>query len=195
VSIFELDGVGPRFTDPAQVYVAPGAQIIGNVVLGTDASVWFNAVVRADNDQITIGDRANVQDGAIVHADPGMPAVIGNDVTIGHHAIVHGANVGEGSLIGMGAVLLNRSRIGASCLVGANALVTEGKEFPDGSLIMGSPAKLVRALAPEEIAGLRESAATYVANGRRFAAGLRPVARAESDPDSASTNSDTVRCA
>lgn len=171
--IFELDGVAPRFADAARAYIAPGAQVIGNVVFGVDASVWFNAVIRADHDRITIGDRANIQDGAVVHADPGVPATLGDDVTVGHRAIVHGATVGEGTLVGMGAVLLNRARIGDFCLIGANALVTEGKTFPDGSLIMGVPAKLVRPLTPEEQAGLRESAASYVANGRRFAAGLK----------------------
>jgi carbonic anhydrase/acetyltransferase-like protein (isoleucine patch superfamily) len=177
--VFTIDGTGPRISDPASLYLAPGSQVIGNVHLGRDVSIWFNAVLRADNDVIAIGDGTNVQDGAIVHADPGQPAQIGANVTIGHRAIVHGATVGAGSLIGMGATILNGARIGANCLVGANALVTEGKQFPDGSLIVGAPAKLVRPLTEEEIAGLARSAQSYVVNGRRFAAGLRPLGTVE----------------
>ena len=170
---YALDGVAPELGE--QVYIAPGAQVIGRVVLHERASVWFNAVLRGDNDPIHIGADSNVQDGAMIHADPGVPTTIGDGVTIGHHAIVHGASVGDRSLIGMGATLLNRAVIGADCIVGANALVTEGKRFPDGSLIVGSPARLARALTEAEIAGLRLSAATYVANARRYAAGLTPV--------------------
>ena len=170
---YALDGVAPELGE--QVYIAPGAQVIGRVVLHERASVWFNAVLRGDNDPIHIGADSNVQVGAMIHADPGVPTTIGDGVTIGHHAIVHGASVGDRSLIGMGATLLNRAVIGADCIVGANALVTEGKRFPDGSLIVGSPARLARALTEAEIAGLRLSAATYVANARRYAAGLTPV--------------------
>ena len=170
---YALDGVAPELGE--QVYIAPGAQVIGRVVLHERASVWFNAVLRGDNDPIHIGADSNVQDGAMIHADPGVPTTIGDGVTIGHHAIVHGASVGDRSLIGMGATLLNRAVIGADCIVGANALVTEGKRFPEGSLIVGSPARLARALTEAEIAGLRLSAATYVANARRYAAGLTPV--------------------
>lgn len=154
-------------------YIAPGAQVIGRVTLGARASIWFNAVVRGDNDPIVIGEDSNVQDGAIVHADPGVPATIGRGVTIGHRAIVHGATIGDNSLIGMGAIVLNRAVIGADSLVGAGALVTEGKSFPPGSLIVGSPARVARALTDSEIAGLRLSAATYVANARRYRAELR----------------------
>ncbi len=157
------------------VYVAPGAHVIGDVILGDRVSIWFGAVVRGDNDPIRIGAESNVQDGAMVHADPGVPTTIGRGVTIGHHAIVHGATVGDNSLIGMGATLLNRAVIGADSIVGANALVTEGKAFPAGSLIVGSPARVLRPLTDTEIAGLRVSAATYVANARRYADGLRPV--------------------
>ena len=159
----------------ADVYVAPGAHVIGDVTLGDRVSIWFGAVVRGDNDPIRIGAESNVQDGAMVHADPGVPTTIGRGVTIGHHAIVHGATVGDNSLIGMGATLLNRAVIGADSIVGANALVTEGKAFPAGSLIVGSPARVLRPLTDTEIAGLRVSAATYVANARRYADGLRPV--------------------
>ena len=159
----------------ADVYVAPGVHVIGDVTLGDRVSIWFGAVVRGDNDPIRIGAESNVQDGAMVHADPGVPTTIGRGVTIGHHAIVHGATVGDNSLIGMGATLLNRAVIGADSIVGANALVTEGKAFPAGSLIVGSPARVLRPLTDTEIAGLRVSAATYVANARRYADGLRPV--------------------
>jgi carbonic anhydrase/acetyltransferase-like protein (isoleucine patch superfamily) len=170
---YALDGMTPDLGE--DVYIAPGAHVIGRVALHDRASVWFGAVVRGDNDPIRIGMDSNVQDGAMIHADPGVPATIGDGVTIGHHAIVHGATVGDRSLIGMGATLLNRAVIGADCIVGAHALVTEGKTFPDGSLIVGSPARLVRPLTEAEIAGLRLSAATYVANARRYAAGLTPV--------------------
>lgn len=170
---YALDGMTPDLGE--DVYIAPGAHVIGRVALHDRASVWFGAVVRGDNDPIRIGMDSNVQDGAMIHADPGVPATIGDGVTIGHHAIVHGATVGDRSLIGMGATLLNRAVIGADCIVGAQALVTEGKTFPDGSLIVGSPARLVRPLTEAEIAGLRLSAATYVANARRYAAGLTPV--------------------
>jgi carbonic anhydrase/acetyltransferase-like protein (isoleucine patch superfamily) len=174
--IFSIDGFSPRIVDPASLYLAPGAQVIGNVSLGREVSIWFNAVLRADNDVIAVGDRSNIQDGAIIHADPDQPTMIGEGVTIGHRAIVHGATIGDGCLVGMGATVLNGARIGANCLIGANALVTEGREFPEGSLIVGMPAKLARPLTQEEIAGLRRSADSYVANGRRFAEGLQPLA-------------------
>lgn len=167
---YGLDGVTPDIG--RDVYIAPGAHVIGRVALHDRASVWFNAVVRGDNDPIRIGMDSNVQDGAMIHSDPGVPTTIGDGVTIGHHAIVHGATVGDHSLIGMGATLLNHAVIGADSIVGARALVTEGKTFPDGSLIVGSPARLVRALTDAEIAGLRLSAAAYVANARRYVAGL-----------------------
>ncbi|MCU6455263.1 gamma carbonic anhydrase family protein, partial [Sphingomonas sp. A2-49] len=156
-------------------YIAPGAHVIGDVTLGPRASIWFGAVLRGDTAAIVIGPESNVQDGAMVHADPGMPTTIGSGVTIGHHAIVHGATVGDNSLIGMGATILNRAVIGADSLVGAHALVTEGKCFPAGSLIVGAPARVLRALTEAEIAGLRLSAATYVANARRYADSLMPL--------------------
>lgn len=173
MTIYGLGEVRPTLA--ADVYVAPGAHVIGRVTLGPRVSIWFGAVLRGDNDPIVIGADSNVQDGAMVHADPGVPTTIGRGVTIGHHAIVHGATVGDNSLIGMGATLLNRAVIGADSIVGANALVTEGKAFPAGSLIVGSPARVLRPLTDTEIAGLRVSAATYVANARRYADGLRPV--------------------
>ena len=170
---YALEAEAPHID--ATAYVAPDAHVIGRVTLGERSSVWFGAVLRGDNDPIVVGAESNIQDGAMVHADPGVPTTIGRGVTIGHHAIVHGATVGDYSLIGMGATLLNRAVIGADCIVGAHALVTEGKIFPDGSLIVGAPARVVRPLTDTEIAGLRLSAATYVANARRYTAGLTPA--------------------
>lgn len=173
--IYALDDVTPTLPQPGRYWVAPDAHVIGRVVLHTDVGIWFGAVLRGDNDTIEIGERSNIQEGAMLHTDPDLPLTVGPDVTVGHHAILHGCTIGAGSLIGMGATILNRARIGAGCLIGANALVTEGKVFPDGSLIMGSPARAVRELDTAALEGLRESARRYVANYRRFAAGLRRV--------------------
>ncbi len=173
--IYALDVLVPVLPPPGRFWVAPDAQVIGNVILEEDVSIWFAAVIRGDNEPIRIGARANIQDGSVLHSDTGVPLTIGADVTVGHRAILHGCTVGPNSLIGMGATVLNRARIGANSIVGANALVTEGKEFPDGSLIVGAPAKAVRTLDAAAFEALRASAAHYVANGRRFAAGLRPI--------------------
>jgi len=156
--------------------VAESAQVIGNVVLHEDASIWFGAILRGDTETLTIGRGSNVQDGSVLHADIGFPVTLGEDVTVGHQVMLHGCTIGDGSLIGIQAVVLNGAKIGRGCLVGAGALVTEGKEFADGSLIIGSPARAVRALRPEEIAALKGSAAHYVANAKRFKAGLRKIA-------------------
>ena len=173
--LYALDDKTPTLPGPGRFWVAPDAHVIGEVILGDEASVWFGAVIRGDNEPIRIGARSNIQEGAMLHADPGFPLAIGADVTVGHHAILHGCTVGDTALIGMGATLLNGARIGAQSIVGANALVTEGKEFPDCSLIVGAPAKVVRTLDPSVAERLRESAAHYVANWRRFAAGLKPI--------------------
>ena len=156
-------------------FVAPDAVLIGKVRLLKGASIWFGAVLRGDNEWITVGQDSNVQDHSIIHADPGQPVEIGRGVTIGHRVIVHSASVGEDSLIGMGAILLNRARIGARCLVGAASLVTEGKSFEDGKMILGSPAKAMRDLTPEQVAGIKTSAESYVANARRYTGGLTHV--------------------
>ena len=146
-------------------YIADSAAVIGNVVLGAQASVWFGSVLRGDNDRITIGARSNIQDGCVLHVDPGLPLVVGEGVTIGHQVMLHGCTIGNDSLIGIGSTVLNGAEIGANCIVGANSLVTEYKAFPAGSLILGSPAKVVRELnAEEEIAGIRMSAQSYVEN-------------------------------
>lgn len=166
---------GQRPTRHPSAWVAPSADVIGDVVLGEDVSVWFGAVIRGDNTTIPIGARSNVQEGAMLHSDPGSPLTVGEDCTIGHHAILHGCTIGDRVLIGMGATVLNNAVIPDDCLVGAGALVTEGKTFPPRSLIVGSPAKAVRELSDAAVAGLRMSAAHYVENGRAAADGLERV--------------------
>jgi carbonic anhydrase/acetyltransferase-like protein (isoleucine patch superfamily) len=170
MAIFRLDDKTPTI-DPS-AWVAESAQVIGSVTLGVDASVWFGAVLRGDTELLTVGRGSNVQDGSVLHADPGRPTTIGDGVTIGHLVMLHGCTIGNGSLVGIGSVILNGATIGRNCLVGARALVTEGKTFPDGSLIVGAPAVAVRSLTDEQIEGLRQSALHYVANARRFRAGL-----------------------
>jgi len=170
--------LGERQVSPqGRFYVAPGAQVIGDVVLGEDVSIWFGCVVRADVERISIGAGSNIQDGSVLHVDPGMPLHIGERCTIGHQVMLHGCTIGDNSLVGIGSIILNNARIGSNCIVGANSLVTEGKEFPDGSLIMGSPAKLVRMLDEKQIGMLAHGAAHYIDNGRRYAAQLRPDPR------------------
>jgi carbonic anhydrase/acetyltransferase-like protein (isoleucine patch superfamily) len=160
-------------------WVADSAVVIGSVLLGNNASVWFNAVLRGDNEPITIGENSNVQDGSVLHTDPGCPIVIGANVTVGHKVMLHGCEIGDNSLIGINAVVLNRVKIGRNCLIGANALITEGKEIPDNSMVLGAPGKVVRQLTEAEINGLRIGAAHYVANARRYRSGLRPQDRAD----------------
>ena len=156
-------------------WVAPNATLVGKVKLEAGASVWFNAVLRGDNELIHIGENSNVQDGTVMHTDMGFPLTLGKGVTIGHNVMLHGCTVGDYSLIGINAVVLNGAKIGKNCLVGAGSLVTEGKEFIDGSMIMGTPAKVVRELSPEQIEGLRQSARHYVENAQRFKAGLKKI--------------------
>ena len=171
--LYALDGKRPTIGPDA--WVAPSAELIADVVLGEEASVWFGAVIRADNTTITVGARSNVQEGAMLHSDPGAPLTIGEECTIGHHAVLHGCTIGNRALIGMGAIVLNRAVIGEDCIVGAGALVTEGKEFPAGSLIVGSPARAVRQLDDAARAALRLSAAHYVAKAKACAIGLTRV--------------------
>lgn len=172
MSLYALDGFAPILPEPGRFWIAPDAQIIGKIRLEEDASVWFGAILRGDNEEIVVGAGANIQDGSVLHTDPGFPLTIGAGVTVGHHAILHGCAIGENSLIGMGAALLNGASIGRYCLVGANALVTEGKSFPDYSLIVGSPARLLRTLDEAAVDGIRENGRRYVANWRRYAKGL-----------------------
>ncbi len=174
MALYELDGLAP-YCDPT-AWVADSAEVMGNVRIGADASVWFGTVVRGDTETITIGEGSNIQDASVLHADIGQPLTIGARVTVGHKVMLHGCTIGDESLIGIGAIVLNGAKIGRHCLVGAGALVTEGKEFPDGSMILGSPAKVVRQLTPEQIEGLRQSAQHYIDNARRFRAGLRKLA-------------------
>ncbi|HSV54637.1 MAG TPA: gamma carbonic anhydrase family protein [Burkholderiaceae bacterium] len=171
MAVYELDGTAPRLADSA--WVADSAQVMGNVELAEDASIWFGTVVRGDTETIRIGRGSNIQDLSVLHADIGKPLTVGENVTVGHKVMLHGCTIGDESLIGIGAVVLNGAKIGKNCLVGAFALVTEGKEFPDGSMIIGSPAKAVRQLSPEQIEGLRMSAKHYIDNARRFKAGLK----------------------
>ncbi len=173
MALYQLDDLVPT-VDPS-AWVADNAQVIGDVVLHEDSSVWFGATLRGDTETLTIGRGSNVQDGAVVHADVGCPVTLGEGVTVGHQVMLHGCTVGDYSLIGIQAVVLNGAKIGKHCLVGAGSLVTEGKVFPDGSLIMGSPAKVVRPLTPEQIEGLKRSAHHYVDNARRYRRGLKPV--------------------
>src|SRR5512137_910070 len=160
--LYTLDGVAPRLPATGRYFVAPGAHLIGRVALEEDANVWFNCVLRGDNEWITIGARTNIQDNSVLHTDMGYPLTIGANCTIGHNVILHGCTIGEGSLIGMGATILNGAKIGRNCLVGANALVTEGKEFPDNSLIVGAPAKAIRELGDDSRQKFLESATHYV---------------------------------
>lgn len=172
---YALDEFKPTLPEEGRYWIAPGAQVIGRVTLGRDVGIWFNAVIRADNDTITIGERTNIQEGCLLHADPGYPIAIGAGCTVGHKAIVHGCTIGPGTLVGMGATVLNGAKIGANCLIGANALVTEGKEFPDGTLIVGAPARALRPLTPEAIATIARDVEGYVQKWRRYAKGLKPL--------------------
>jgi len=173
MALYDIDGQSPQCAEG--VWVADSAQVVGNVALGANASVWFCVVIRADNEPMRIGAGSNIQEAAVLHSDPGYPLTIGDNVTVGHRVVLHGCTVGDGSLIGIGAVVLNGAKIGKNCLVGAGALVTEGKVFPDGCLIVGSPAVIKRELLPEQITGLGQSAAHYVRNAARFTRGLKRI--------------------
>lgn len=173
MAIYELDGKAPQMGTGA--WVADSAQVIGAVELAENASVWFGAVVRGDTETIRIGRNSNIQDLSVLHADIGSPLAIGDNVTVGHQVMLHGCTVGDGSLIGIQAVILNNARIGKNCIVGAGSVVTEGKEFPDNSLIIGAPAKVVRTLDDAAAAKLAQSAEHYVENAQRFARGLKKM--------------------
>ena len=173
MALYELDGVQPQMG--AGAWVADSAQVMGNVVLAENASVWFGAVLRGDTETLSIGRNSNVQDLSVLHADAGCPLTIGENVTIGHQVMLHGCTIGDNSLIGIQAVVLNNAKIGRNSIVGAGSVVTEGKEFPDNSLIIGSPAKVVRVLDDAAADKLRQSAEHYVDNARRFARGLKKI--------------------
>ena len=155
-------------------FIAYDATLVGSVVLHSDVNIWFKAVLRGDNDRITVGEETNVQDGAVLHADPGFPLDVGRRVSVGHKAMLHGCSIGDGSLVGINSVILNGARIGAGSLIGANTLIPEGKEIPDGVLVVGTPGKIVRELRPEEKAVLLENAAGYVMRARLYREGLKP---------------------
>jgi carbonic anhydrase/acetyltransferase-like protein (isoleucine patch superfamily) len=175
MAIYELDGQKPELPAEGRYWVAETATVIGRVRLMTDASIWFGSVLRGDNEWIELGERSQIQDNATLHTDPGFPIIIGRDCVIGHNVILHGAEVGDNSLIGMGAILLNGATIGKNSLVGAGALVTEGKSFPDGSLIVGAPARVVRTLDERAAEVIRGAADTYVRRWQQYAKGLRKL--------------------
>lgn len=172
--LYQLENRVPELNGQ-QHYIAPNASVIGSVILENNVSIWFNAVIRGDNEPIRIGANSNIQDGAILHTDPGAPLTIGNDVTVGHLAMVHGCTIGDGCLIGINSVILNHAVVGRNCLVGANTLITEGKVIPDNSLVVGSPGKVLRTLRGEEIAAMHANSAHYVENLQRYRGALKPL--------------------
>ena len=182
--LYALDGVAPQI-DPDVGWIAPSAVLVGDIVVGAEAGIWFGVVARGDIERVTIGARTNVQENCVLHTDSGYPLVIGDNCTIGHSAIVHGCSIGDNTLIGMGATVLNGARIGKNCLIGANALITEGKEIPDNSMVVGAPGKVIRQIDDEGVRALAASAERYVRNARRFAAGLVEVTARPSDFDPA----------
>ena len=172
MTLYALDAHKVSTPANGRFWVADNATVLGNVTLGEDASVWFNVVIRGDNEPIRIGARSNLQDGCVLHSDPGFPLTIGDDCTIGHMVMLHGCTIGAGSLIGIGAIVLNGANIGEGSLIGAGALIAEGKEIPPGSVVFGSPGKIVRQLTEDDKVRMRRGAAHYVANAQRFAKGL-----------------------
>jgi carbonic anhydrase/acetyltransferase-like protein (isoleucine patch superfamily) len=181
--IMALDGIAPHLPPIGDYWIAPNAYIIGKVSLGRNVSVWFGSVLRGDNELLEIGDETNIQEHCVCHTDAGVPFQIGRGCTIGHRALLHGCIVGDNCLIGIGATILNRAEIGDNCIIGAHALITEGKRIPSGSLVVGSPGKIIRTLGPEEIQGLKNSAAHYVENARRFHTHLTEAAIFHEEPE------------
>jgi carbonic anhydrase/acetyltransferase-like protein (isoleucine patch superfamily) len=177
--VYSLNGISPKIAD--DVFIAPGAIIVGDVEIGPGSSIWFNVVLRGDTEPIRIGARTNVQDGAVLHIDPGAPCIVGDDVTIGHGAIVHGARIGNRATIGMGAIVLSFATIGERAVIAAGAVVAEGAEVPDGVLAMGVPAKVRRELEPELQDRMMLGARHYVENGKRFREGLQPIIESEKE--------------
>lgn len=173
--IYALDNVKPELPPAGTYWIAPNAVLIGRVRLLRNASVWFGAVLRGDNDWITVGENSNVQDNSVIHADPGQPVEIGANVTVGHNVIVHSAVIGDNSLIGMGSTILNRTKIGRNCLIGANTLIAEGKDIPDNSFVLGAPGRIVKQLNDAQLALLKISADVYVKNAQRFREGLEKI--------------------
>ena len=172
MNTYSLSGVAPTLPIDGEYWIAPNASVIGNVILKKNASIWFGAVIRGDNEAIVVGQNSNVQDNSVLHTDMGRPLTIGDNVTVGHKVMLHGCTIGEGSLIGIGSTILNGARIGCGCIIGAHSLITEDKEIPDHSLVMGSPGKVVRSLSAEQAAGIAAGAMHYVDNWKRYRAGL-----------------------
>lgn len=173
--VYAIGDRKPILPAEGEYWIAPNAEVMGNVKLEKNASVWFGAVLRGDNELITIGENSNVQDGSVLHTDPGSPLTIERDVTIGHMVMLHGCTIGAGSLVGIGSIILNNAKIGKGCLIGANTLIAEGKEIPDYSMVLGSPGKIVRTLEKEMSEALRLSADHYVENWKKYAAGLKRI--------------------
>lgn len=176
MSVYNLGEVAPELPNEDEYWIAPNAAVVGRVILRRNASVWFGATLRGDNDPIVIGENSNVQDGSVLHTDTGYPLTIGANVTVGHKVMLHGCTIGDGSLIGIGSIVLNGAKIGKNCLIGANCLITEGKEIPDNSLVMGAPGKVVREISQDQARVLAGGALHYVENWKRYRAGLKPVA-------------------
>ncbi len=175
MSVYNLGGVAPELPGEDEYWIAPTAAVMGRVILKKNASVWFGATLRGDNDPIVIGENSNVQDGSVLHTDAGSPLTIGRDVTVGHMVMLHGCTIGDNSLVGIGSIILNGARIGRNCLIGANCLITEGKEIPDNSLVMGAPGKVVREVSEGQARVLTASAHHYVENWKRYRRELTPV--------------------
>ena len=173
--VYAIGDRKPVLPAEGEYWIAPNAEVMGHVKLEKNASVWFGAVLRGDNELITVGENSNVQDGSVLHTDPGSPLTIERDVTIGHMVMLHGCTIGAGSLVGIGSIILNNAKIGKGCLIGANTLIAEGKEIPDYSMVLGSPGKIVRTLEKEMSEALRLSADHYVENWKKYAAGLKPI--------------------
>lgn len=173
--LWEFEGEAPALPDDGSAWVAPGAQLMGRIILEQDVSIWFNAVLRGDNEPIIIGRGSNIQDGAVCHVDPGFPLTIGQEVTVGHKALLHGCTIGDGCLIGMGAVVMNGAKIGEGALIGANALIPEGREVPPRAMVLGQPGKVIRSLDGAAARALREGAAHYRVRKEQYRKGLREV--------------------
>ena len=175
MSVYNLGDVAPELPGPDEYWIAPNAAVMGRVILKKNASVWFGATIRGDNDPIIIGENSNVQDGSVLHTDTGSPLTIGANVTVGHMVMLHGCSIGDNSLVGIGSIILNGAKIGRNCLIGANVLITEGKEIPDNSLVMGAPGKVVREVSEGQARMLAGGALHYVANWKRYARGMNKI--------------------
>ncbi len=175
MTVYKLGDFQPELPAEDEYWIAPTAAVMGRVVLKKNASVWFGATLRGDNDPIVVGENSNVQDGSVLHTDLGSPLIIGANVTVGHMVMMHGCTIGDGTLIGIGSIILNGARIGNNCLIGANCLITEGKQIPDNSVVMGSPGQVVKPVSPEQALRLAHGAQNYVENWKRFKAQLKPI--------------------